>query len=113
MVGKVRDSKDSLGQVIHDTYFMRESCWETTQVTEPENVQTLPLAASGTASAIADVSGIATELRNGTPICPQFNTSGCKTPCANKMFHGCDVLLPSGRVCGSKEHKRAKSPFKQ
>ena len=31
---------------------------------------------------------------------------GCRNPCRSSLSHVCDVVLASGKVCGSTTHKR-------
>ena len=48
----------------------------------------------------------------GKEICKAFNDNrGCKgrgkgKPCPNGQLHVCDVVLPSGKPCGNKNHSR-------
>ena len=71
-------------------------------------------AANSSSPAKAALKERAVNKCKGKPICKKRKDNrGCSEPCPDKKLHVCDVRLPSGQACGSKDHVRADCPHAQ
>ena len=94
-VSKFRESTMSLGQVISEVYTSRDAHWSAPGPATPEKKTTAPTAASTASPSKVQPSTsplklgkpingkqVATAMKDGTKLCPQFQRGGCKAkPC--------------------------------
>ena len=94
-VSKFRESTMSLGQVICEVYTSRDAHWSAPGPTTPDKKTAAPTAASPVSPTKVPPSTsplklgkpingkqVATAMKDGTKLCPQYQRSGCKAkPC--------------------------------
>ena len=136
-VERFRESTESLGTIIRSVFNEREACWEVVPEppsarhdAEGSRLRR-PRRGAGSADDSYDNRGpnpkkprphqkgdgkgdnaqggarTMDALRNGHKLCKQWNTSGCKTPCADGKAHACDAMIRNGSACANKDHRRS------
>jgi len=107
-----RNSKQTLGEVIKHCLATREAMWEiplpagrAPRDEKPPVPAARPKAKQRPGGGGTKVKGaeapLAEKLRDGTPLCRNFNLGSCtRKGCSYK--HQCSKILNGGRVCGAK-----------
>ena len=116
-VSRFRESTMSLGQVISEVYTSRDAHWSAPGPSTPEKKSAAPTAASTTSPTKVPPSTsplklgkpingkqVATALRDGTKLCPQYQRGGCKAKPCPQGAHRCAAVLRKDRVCGAFNH---------
>ena len=107
-VARFCQGTESLGKVIDQVYKERDAHWSVVQRPVPtEPSMPPPLTLRPNASSSRSSQKFAGELRDGTVICPDFQTGSCANQSAKgcgRGEHRCGVYMRSGRVCGSRSH---------
>ena len=110
-----RNSKQTLGEVIKHCLTTREAMWEiplpaarAPRADKPDRIPAArpkakqrPAGGGGNRPVKGAEAPLAEKLRNGTPLCRNFNAGTCtRKGCTYK--HQCSKVLNGGRICGAK-----------
>ena len=116
-VPRFRESTMSLGQVIGEVYTSRDAHWSAPGPATPDKKTAAPTAASPVSPAKVppstsplklgkSINGkqVATAMKDGTKLCPQFQRGWCKAKPCPQGAHRCAAVLRKDRVCGAFNH---------
>ena len=119
-VSKFRESTMSLGQVISEIYTSRDAHWSAPGPATPDRKSAAPTAASTASPSKVPPSTsplklgkpingkpVATAMKDGTKLCPQFQRGGCKAKPCPQGAHRCGAVVRKDRVCGAFNHGAA------
>ena len=97
----------SLGQVIGEVYTSKDAYWSAPGPTTPDKKTAAPTAASPSPSKLGKpINGkhVATAMKDGTKLCPQYQRGGCKAKLCPQGAHRCAAVLRKDMVCGAFNH---------
>ena len=101
-VDRFRSSSLPLGQIIKQVFEQRSAHWDVSNMVDLKPAR--GTGASPKAGADGQAGESATELRDGTRLCPAWNSkAGCSNPQCGAS-HRCSYTKSSGRICGSWGH---------
>jgi hypothetical protein len=124
-VDRIRNSDETLGEIVHSVFTTREAMWEIPLTAPPQRTPEPKGLGKGAGpggattppntvreKVVTDWAKGAGALRDGTELCKAYNRGQCRTPKCPRA-HKCNVVKPSGRICGAfhpaKEHKQQDS----
>jgi hypothetical protein len=119
-VDRIRNSEETLGEIIHAVFATPEAMWEIPLTQPPPRIPEIKGLGKGGApggttkvqntvrdKAATDWTKGAGALKDGTELCLLYNKGLCKNAKCNRT-HKCNVVKTSGRICGAfhpaKEH---------
>ena len=107
-VERYRFSNLPLGQVIEQTMLELDHAWE---IVETEDFSAAAIARErpekpNKPNAPSKIGKFAAKLKDGTRLCPDWNSGGCSEKCLKKFLHACSYIVKeNGRVCGMRNHR--------
>ena len=120
VAGLPMSQRMSLGQVISEVYTSRDAHWSAPGPATPDKKSAAPTAASTASPSKVPPSTsplklgkpingkpVATAMKDGTKLCPQFQRGGCKAKPCPQGAHRCGAVVRKDRVCGAFNHGAA------